>query len=73
MAEANYNDAVTFLRRVNHCLEQGRRAEDFFNLLTTEDALRQKVCESSSFLFASVTFLLLVITASSVSWLWNSS
>ncbi len=52
MAEANYNDAVTFLRRVNHCLEQGRRAEDFFNLLTTEDALRQKVGESSFFWFA---------------------
>jgi hypothetical protein len=52
MAEANVNDAITFLHRLNQCLDQGRRAEEFFNLLTSEDALRQKVCKSSSFLSA---------------------
>ncbi len=44
MTEPNHADAEEFLKTLDACMQQGRCAEAFFHFLTSEDALRQKVC-----------------------------
>ena len=44
MAEADPKVAKVFLGELDLCMQRGRFAEEFFSILTKEDALRQKVC-----------------------------
>jgi hypothetical protein len=44
MAEADPKDAKHFLEILDQCILRGRCAENFFSILTKEDALRKKVC-----------------------------
>jgi hypothetical protein len=44
MAEADPKDAKLFLDTLDQCMQRGRCAENFFSILTKDDALRKKVC-----------------------------